>query len=231
MKRSLALLLPALVVVVAAAVVRADDKQPAANTAVIGVTAKQKDKLRKWQVPQYCLVTTFAQWGFKVESRVSTAWDAKLPKDSIKVVVPAKEGDKAAPAGPAAFTIEGTIDYVKKDVKFYDNAVDVLVYVADVNVVVKDAAGKELKKISWQNYYGNNTDVGEEAVIKESEERATRFLTVDLFSIKEIVDQIPKEKKEDFEKFLAKEKEVREKNFDDYSKHKTDEKKDGDEKK
>ncbi len=245
MKRSLALLLPLVVlpVIIGAATVRGDDKQPAPNTAVIAVTAKHKGALRRWQVPQYCLVSAFAQWGFKVESRVATAWDAKLDKNSIKVVVPPKDAkpeDKAPPAGPAAFTIEGTIEYVKHDVEFYGRAVDLINYVAEVNVVVKDGKGTELKKISWKNLYGNNTDVGEEAVLKESEERATRFLTVDLFSIKEIADQVPKEKKDDFEKFLAKEKEQREKHFDALEKHKEvkkdgekkdGEKKDGDEKK
>ena len=146
------------------------------------------------------------------------------------------DGTGADP-GPAGFTVEGTIEYIQKENKFYDQALPVLQFVADVSVVVKDSAGKELKKIAWKNYYGNNKDVGEEAVLKESEERATRFLTVDLFSIKEIADQVPKEKREAFEKFLTKEKEQREKHFDDWEKHKTaDEKKEkeakeGDEKK
>jgi hypothetical protein len=231
MKRSLALLLP---LVIVAATVRGEDKKPAANTAVVAVTAKHKGALRQWQVPQYYLVTAFAQWGFKVESRVATAWDAKLPKDSVKVVVlpkDAKEGDKAPAAGPAAFTVEGTIEYVKYEVKFYEKAVDLIAYYADVNVVVKDAQGKELKKIAWKNAFGNNTDVGEEAVVKESEARATRFLVADIFSIKEIADQVPQEKKAEFDKFVEKEKEQRDKNFDDFDKKKIDVKKDGDEKK
>lgn len=230
MKRSFALLLPLVALfVVASASVRGDDKQPAAapaaSSVVLGITAKHKDKLRPWQVPQYFLVTAFSQWGFAVESRVQTAWDAKFPK-TVKVVLPAKAGDKAAAPGPATFSIEGTIEYIAKDVKFYDTPVDLINFVADVNVVVKDAQGKELKKISWKNYYGNNKEVGEEAVLKESEERATRFLTVDLFSIKEIADTIPKEKKEDFEKFLAKEKEQRDKHFDDFDTHVVKEKPD-----
>jgi hypothetical protein len=235
MKRSIAIVLP---LVLAAAAVRGDDKQPAAkNSVVVAVTSKYKGALRRNQVPQYCLAGVFAQWGFKVESRVQTGWDGSLPKDSVKVVVAAKPGDKVPDPGPAAFTIEGTIEYILKENKFYDQALPVINFVADVNVVVKDANGKELKKIAWKNYYGNNKEAGEESILDESEKRATRFLTVDLFSIKEIADQVPQAKREEFEKFLTKEKEQREKHFDDWEKHKVaDEKKEkeakeGDEKK
>ncbi len=192
------------------------ESEPAPNSIVLSVTSKHKDVLRKGQVPQYSLAAIFAKWGFTVESRVQTAWDKSLPKDSVKVVLPPKEGEKAPPAAPAAFTIEGSIDYVAKDVKFFDKTLDLINYVAEVSVIVKDAKGRELKKIAWKNYYGASKEKGEESVLKESESRATRFLTVDLFQIKEIADQVPKDKKEEFEKFLAKEKEQRDKHFDDF---------------
>jgi hypothetical protein len=231
MHRSL-MLVPALLLALGAA--RADDgkrddqkkDEPPKNTVGIAVATKSKGAKSQTEAPQYQIVTCFVQWGFKVDCRVNTAWDNFFPKESVTVAPVTTAGAKAPPRPKTAFTVEGTIEYVPHKVPFYNSTVEVICFVANVNVVVKDAAGKELKKIAWANLYGDNKDKGEDAVLQESEIRATRFLTVDIFHVKEIVDTIPKEKRAEFDKFLASEQEQRDKNFDDYTKHKVpDEKK------
>jgi hypothetical protein len=213
-----------------AAVVHADDK-PAPSGVALALTTTVKGEPEKTQMPQYQIVTVLAtQWGFHVDSRVATLWDKFLPKDKVTVPAPAKDGapkdgekpaEKPAPAAPPAFTIEGTIQYVEHKVPFYGGTLPTICFASKVNVVVKDASGKELKKIAWADTYGNNAEVGEDRVLKTTEERATRFLTVDILSIQEIADAVPQDKKEEFKKFVASEKEFRDKNFDDYSKHVT----------
>ncbi len=194
------------------------EEAPAPHSVSMTVTTRHKDAARPNQLPQYGLASIFAKWGFKVESRVATKWDKALAKQTVKV--PAlKEGEAPPPPDPAAFTIEGSIDLIPKQVQFYGKALDLICFVADVKIVVKDAKGKELKKIAWMDYCGRSKDAGEETVLVESETRAARFLAVDLFEIKEIAGQVAKEKQEEFAKFLAKEREQRDKLFDDYTKH------------
>jgi hypothetical protein len=221
-------LLLALAPVVRADDAKKDDKkdEPPKNSVSIAISTKLKGAKSQTEAPQYQIVTCFAQWGFKVDSRVNTVWDSYFPKNSVTVAPVTTAGSKPAPGPKCAFNIEGTIEYTPHKVPFYNSTVEVICFVAAVNVTVKDANGKELKKISWQNLYGDNKDVGEDKVIAQSEERATRFLTVDIFNVKEIKDTVPQAKKAEFDQFLKAEQEQKDKNFDDYNKHKVpDEKK------
>jgi len=229
MKRSL-VLVPILAASFALSA-RADDKK---NVISVAITAKKKGAPTTTQVPQYGLCDTLHHWGFSVQSRVPTQWDKFLAKGGVTVVPPEpekkddkKKDDKKKDEKPleaATFTIEGTIDYVPKDNKFYDSSLPMILFVAEVQIVVKDASGKELKKIAWKDFSGDNSQKGEAAVLAEAEARVVRFLTVDIFSIKEIADLIPQEKKEEFGKFFTHEKEQRDRLFDAWENHEAKEK-------
>jgi hypothetical protein len=228
MKRAFA---PLLVLVVAAAFAVAQDNKAQAPAVVsVSVTTNYKKTPRPKQVPQYGLCDTLAHWGLKVQSKVATQWDSFLKKAGVVVVEKPKDDKKDAPKlDPATLSIEGTIEISEHEVKFYDNKVDVICRTAKVDVVVKDAQGKELKKISWENLRGMNSDAGDEKVVADSEKYAVRFLCRDVLETKEVADLVPKDKQEDLAKFLKDEDAFYNDNFDDTNKHR--EKKDADEKK
>jgi hypothetical protein len=229
----------ALAALVAGTSGRADDKPAAAkhNSVAISVRATviktetgKPTGDRKNQVPQYGFASNFAHYGFQVESRVPTIWDANLKKDGITVVAPApppKPGEKPPEkkddktAGPD-FVIEGTIELEYRPLKFWDDSRELaIIYVEIVKVSVKDSTGKEIKAISWQDTWGANNEKGHEYVLKECEKRAACFLLNDLFHVKEIADQIPEAKRDEFTKFMAGEDDYRAKNFDDATKKKS----------
>lgn len=235
MKRShLVLLLP----LALAATVRADDKpaeKPAPNVVSVAVTSRTpKGEPTKAQMAQYGVCDTLHAWGFQVQSKVTTAWDSFLTKGGITVVAPAdpakkddKKDEKKLPA--PAFTVEGSIQMKPHKVKFYGNDVDVICFSAKVEVVLKDSAGKELKKIAFDNLTGLNKDAGEAKVLEKAEMLATRFLMREVFQTKEIADQIPQARQAEFKKFLEDEEAFYKENFDPTEKHKIGG--DGDEKK
>jgi hypothetical protein len=233
--------LTAMIALVAVATGRADDAPApgAPKTIAIGVkTTLVKGEQgkpvgdRKTQVPQYNLAAAVKAWGFGIESRVQTAWDKALTKSGVVVNLPApppKEGEKPpekkdpkAPEkkddkkGGPDFLIEGTIELEYTPLKFWDDKRELaIIYVETVKVKIKDAAGKELKAISWADTWGTNNDKGHDYVMGQCELRAARFLVNDLMHVKEIADLVPAANKPDFEKNLKDEDEFRSKNFDD----------------
>jgi hypothetical protein len=213
MKLGRLLLLP-LVLVAASAL--ADDK-PVTNLVAVKITAKHNND-NMYQRAQCATAGTLRNYEFAVESHVPTSWDAKLKEKGITVVDPNAKKDDKKPA--PNFTIEGTIDITPHTVQFYGKGVDLICFNAKINVEVKDAKGKVLKKIKWDNLSGTNKDAGEAKALEDAEVTAGRLVMHEIFQIKEIVDLIPAAKKDDFKKDMEEEDKFWKENYDNAENHK-----------
>ncbi len=238
MKLSRVVLLPLVLLplVVGVASALADDK-PANNLVTVKIFSKHNND-NMYQLCQFGVCDTLKTWGFAVESQVPTSWDPKLKEKGVTLAPEKKDEAKKdeakkdeakkdeakkdeKKASNAAFTIEGTLEFLPHKIPFYNHGIaDVICFNAKLDVVVKDAKGNVVKKIAWQNLNGANKDAGEANVLMDAEKIATRLLMHDLFQVKEIADQIPQSRKEEFKKFMAEEETYHKENFDPAENHK-----------